>query len=164
MSKFGQGVRGLIMRRNLNFIGLLTVGFLAAAGCAPVDPGAQIPAGSAYVRVANGGSLFGSSSATVFAGDVAIFRARTGAGEERARLVTLRAGAFERIREAALDLTAQTEGQDAGEPQCLDYGVDVIEVNTGAGIEALVSAGCPVEGVTAAQGALRRMLQAEIVE
>jgi hypothetical protein len=148
----------------LNIRFLLTLLVLSLSGCGTGDLAAQIPPQTAYVRVSNGGSLFGSSSAYVYAGDVAVFRAQSGGTDERVSMVTLRTGAYGRIRAAAVGYARAIEGQSAQEPLCLDYGVDVIEVHDGVQPQASVSAGCPVEDLVAAQAALRRMIQEEIAQ
>lgn len=146
-----------------NFKTLATFGFAALGACGAV-PGFDIPPQTPRVVIGNGGSLFGGSETRIYAGDVAVFSARAG-GETAPResLVVLRAGAFERLRGQALSLILDTRGQDASEPACLDYGLDVILVWDGRRVQDVVSASCPVEGLTHAQDTLRRALNLEIV-
>lgn len=147
---------------DLSFARMLTVAMLlGVAGCVAVDPSTEIPGGTPYVRISNGGSMFGSSSATVYEGDVAVFRAAGPDVEDRVSLVTLRAGAFERIEAAALRIMSDVESLTG--PQCLDYGIDVIEVN-GPDATSRLEAACPDEDMRAAQNDLRRLLNEEIVE
>ena len=144
---------------------VLTVAVLVAVvACAPKDPRDQISAGTDYVLISSSvGHSVAEATAQVYAGDVAVFFSRTSEGRERARLVTLRAGAFERLRVAALEAVGRLRGASVFDPTCGEQ-LHRIEVSEGRGEPSRMQTQCLSDAFGSAQAELRRLLDAEIVE
>ena len=151
------------------FTCLVSVLAIGLSGCVevetrPVVP--DVPPGTPSVTISNGGSfIYGGNSAVIYQGDIVVYSYDSGAGGPgpRETFSTLRAGGYDRLRVAALELIEDTAELVGNEPGCHDYGADLIQVADRDAV-VQVAAGCPDNPVTAAQGVLRTLLGQEIAE